>query len=55
MRDYHIVVPADCVVSNTVEENDHALQQIRQVLKGDISASTDLDSDALQAKTVRTV
>lgn len=49
MRDYHIVVPADCVVSNTVEENDHALQQIRQVLKGDISASTELDLDALQA------
>jgi nicotinamidase-related amidase len=49
MRDYHIVVPADCVVSKTTEENDHALQQIRQVLKGDISASTDLDLEALQA------
>ena len=49
MRDYHIVVPSDCVVSNTVEENDHALQQIRQVLKGDISPSTELDLEALQA------
>jgi nicotinamidase-related amidase len=49
MRDYHLVVPADCVVSNTVEENDHALQQIRQVLKADIRASTDLDLAALQA------
>ena len=50
MRDYHIVVPSDCVVSNTVEENDHALQQIRQVLKGDITPSTGLDLAALQAE-----
>ena len=50
MRDYHIVVPADCVVSNTVEENDHALRQIQQVLKGDITGSADLDLDALRQK-----
>jgi nicotinamidase-related amidase len=50
MRDYHIVVPADCVVSNTVAENDHALTQIQQVLKGDITASPDLDLEALRQK-----
>jgi nicotinamidase-related amidase len=48
MRDYHIVVPADCVVSNTEEENDYALRQIRQVLKGDIRPSVDLDLAALR-------
>jgi nicotinamidase-related amidase len=48
MRDYHLVVPADCVVSNTVDENDHALRQIQQVLKGDITPSTDLDLHAMQ-------
>jgi hypothetical protein len=37
-------------VSNTVEENDHALQQIKQVLKGDITASAELDLDALREK-----
>ena len=47
MRDYNIVVPADCVVSNTVEENDHALRQIQQVLKGDVTVSTELDLEAL--------
>ncbi|MBA2302930.1 MAG: isochorismatase family protein [Acidobacteria bacterium] len=47
MRDYRIVVPADCVVSNTVEENEYALKQIQQVLKGDITPSDDLDLDAL--------
>jgi nicotinamidase-related amidase len=47
MRDYGIIVPADCVASNTVEENDHALHQIEQVLKADLTASTELDLDAL--------
>ncbi len=37
MRDDHIVVPADRVVSNTVEEHDYALAQIGQVLKGDVT------------------
>lgn len=43
MRDYHLVVPADCTVSNTVEENDHALEEIRTVLKADITESAQLD------------
>jgi nicotinamidase-related amidase len=47
LRDYNIVVPGDCVVSNTVEENDHALQQIQRVLKGDVTPSTELDLEGL--------
>ena len=43
MRDFNLVVPADCVVSNTPDENRHALEQIRSVLKADITDSTDLD------------
>ena len=43
MRDLHIVVPADCVASNTREENDNALQQIKEVLKADIRESTKLN------------
>ena len=43
MRDYHLVVPADCTVSNTVEENDHALKEIQTVLKADITESAQLD------------
>jgi len=43
MRDYHLVVPADCTVSNTVEENDHALEEIQTVLKADITESAQLD------------
>jgi nicotinamidase-related amidase len=43
MRDFKLFVPADCVVSNTEEENQHALKQMQTVLKADISKYTDLD------------
>jgi nicotinamidase-related amidase len=42
MREYKIFAPADCIVSNTAAENDHALRQIRTVMKGNVSASTRL-------------
>ena len=47
MRDYHLVVPSDCVISNTAEDNAYALQQIEKVLKGDIRPSTELDLEEL--------
>ena len=47
MRDYNLLVPADCCVSNTPEENAHALEQIRRVLKADLTASADIDVRAL--------
>jgi nicotinamidase-related amidase len=47
MRDYRLIVPADCVASNTTEENEYALNQIQAVLKGDVTPSPDLDLDAL--------
>jgi nicotinamidase-related amidase len=40
MRDLKIFAPADCIVSNTAADNDHALRQIQTVLKGNITAST---------------
>jgi nicotinamidase-related amidase len=42
MRDLRIFTPADCIVSNTPAENDHALRQIQTVLKGNIAASVRL-------------
>jgi isochorismate hydrolase len=47
MRDFHLVVPADCVASNSAEENHHALAQMATVLKADITPSADLDLPAL--------
>lgn len=45
MRDLNLFVPADCVASNTAEENQHALEQMRKVLKADITTSDRLDLD----------
>jgi nicotinamidase-related amidase len=47
MRDFQLIVPADCTVSNTKEENEHALEQIRKVLKADITPSDQLDLQGL--------
>ena len=42
MRELKIFAPADCIVSNTAADNDHALRQIEMVLKGTVAASTEL-------------
>jgi nicotinamidase-related amidase len=42
MREYKIYAPADCIVSNTALENDHALRQLKTVLKANIAASARL-------------
>ena len=47
MRDYKIFVPSDCVVSNTEEENLHALKQMETVLKADITVAAELDLKAI--------
>jgi nicotinamidase-related amidase len=47
MRNLQVVVPADCIVSNTVEENDYALRPMQRVLKADVTPSDALDLDGL--------
>jgi len=47
MRDFNLFVPADCVASNSDEENRHALEQMRKVLKADITPSEVLDLDEI--------
>jgi len=41
MRDLHLVVPADCVASNTHELDRYALDQMRQIMKADVRPSTE--------------
>ena len=43
MRDYRLIVPADCIASNTPGDNENALQQMSQVLKADVRPSTEID------------
>lgn len=49
MRDYKVFVPADCVVSNTEEENAYALKQMETVLKADTTIASNLDLKALNS------
>ena len=43
MRDFQLVVPADCVASQDPDENRHALTHMQRVLKADIRPSPALD------------
>lgn len=47
MRDLDLVVPEDCVASNSEEENDYALAQMRRILRADTTPAADLDLDKL--------
>jgi len=46
MRQYKIFAPADCIVSNTAADNDHALHRLETVLKGNVAVSTRLTFQA---------
>jgi nicotinamidase-related amidase len=48
MRDYHLIVPADCVASNTQAENDYALKQMQEILKADIRPAAKFDLKKLK-------
>ncbi|MDQ1559959.1 MAG: hypothetical protein QOD32_3019 [Pyrinomonadaceae bacterium] len=48
MRDFHLVIPSDCVASADADENRHALEQMRRVLKADTRPSNQLDFDELK-------
>jgi len=48
MRDFKLLVPADCVVSQTEAENEYALTQMQKVLKADIRSSDQLSFEELR-------
>jgi nicotinamidase-related amidase len=50
MRDLAVVVPADCVASNSEGSNRVALKQMGRVLKADTRPSAELDLEALVAR-----
>lgn len=49
MRDFKLFIPADCVVSETKEENQYALAQMEKVLKADITTAAKLDLEAMKS------
>jgi nicotinamidase-related amidase len=42
LRDFRLVVPSDCVASNTREENDYALAHMAKILKADVRSAEEL-------------
>jgi len=48
MRDYGIVIPADCTASVDATENEHALAYCERVLKARITCSEEIDPAALK-------
>lgn len=50
MRDFNLVIPSDCVASPNEEENQHALELMRRVLKADTRPSAELDLAALAGR-----
>ena len=47
MRGFRLIIPRDCVASNTSEENDYALRQMATVLKADIKSSVEISAEEL--------
>ena len=50
MRDYGLFVPSDCVASNSEEDRNYSLRQMKAILKADIRQSTELDLGTLKER-----
>src|SRR6267142_5090893 len=50
MRDFKLIVPSDCSVSPTQQDNENALKQMEKVLKADIRPAEELDLKGLNAR-----
>ena len=48
MRDYHLIVPRDCVASQTEADDESALAHMAKVTKADVRPSSEIDFSALQ-------
>jgi len=53
VRDFNLVIPADCVASVELEENEHALKYMERVLKADTLPSTEIDFGKLKKAEAR--
>ena len=52
MRDFNLLVPQDCIASETEADNQHALAYMSKVLKADTRLSTDIDFKAMAGQKV---
>jgi nicotinamidase-related amidase len=53
MRDFNLVIPADCVASNDPRENDYTLRKMADLMDADIRPSDEVDFEALKRSPAR--
>jgi nicotinamidase-related amidase len=53
MRDFNLVIPADCVASNDPSENDYTLRKMANLMDADIRPSAEIDFEALKRAPAR--
>jgi nicotinamidase-related amidase len=53
MRDFNLVIPADCVASNDPKENEYTLKKMESLMDADISPSAEVDFGKLKAASRR--
>ncbi|MET0623901.1 MAG: isochorismatase family cysteine hydrolase [Pyrinomonadaceae bacterium] len=53
MRDFNLVIPADCVASSDPSENDYTLRKMAELMDADISPSTGIDFERLKSAASR--
>jgi nicotinamidase-related amidase len=53
MRDYKLIIPADCTASINQQDNDSALRQMQKVLKADIRVSDEVEFKRQSGETGR--
>jgi nicotinamidase-related amidase len=52
MRDFHLIIPSDCIASNTPAENHYALQHMHGILQANITPSSQLDWEELRRRAI---
>ena len=50
MRDFNLVIPADCVASNDPRENEHTLRKMKTLMDADIRPSAEIDFGRLKSE-----
>lgn len=48
LREFRLIVPRDCVASNTADDNDRSLAQMQHILKADIRPAAELTLEVLR-------
>lgn len=53
MRDFNLVIPADCIASTDPGENEHTLRKMESLMDADIRPSAEIDFEALKRAPAR--